>query len=258
MIGIFDSGLGGLTVAREIIKKLPGQPIVYFGDTARTPYGNKGKKTIIKYAIEDAKFLLQQGADIIVIGCNTVSAVAAEVLREKFNLPIFDVIEPAVEAALRITKNNRIGVIGTRATIASGVYQKKLKIKNLKLKICEAACPLFVPLAEEGWVNSPEALAIAKKYLAPLKKAKVDTLILGCTHYPFLKPIIRRVMGGQVKLIDSAQAVADKLKDTYPKGQAKKNTFKHKIFFSDLTPFASKVARAWLGNGSKIKIAPTK
>lgn len=257
MIGIFDSGLGGLTVVKAIKKALPGQPIIYFGDTARTPYGNKGKEVIVKYAQEDAQFLLRQGADVIVIGCNTASAVAAEVLRKKFKTPIFDVIMPAVEAAVKTTKNGRIGVIGTRATIGSKIYEKKLRIKDGGLRIFSIACPLFVPLTEEGWLNKPETLQIAEKYLTPLKRAKVDTLILGCTHYPFLKSVIGRVMGKKVKLIDSAQAVAEKLKTVYRTDKRTDNT-EYKIFFSDLTPFALNLTKTWLGKGNKIKILQVK
>ncbi|HSO71582.1 MAG TPA: glutamate racemase, partial [Thermodesulfobacteriota bacterium] len=169
MIGIFDSGIGGLTVVREILEQLPEYPIVYFGDTARTPYGTKSPKTITEYAIEDMEFLLAQGAKIIIIACNSVSSVAADILREKFNVPIFEVIAPAVQKTLEVTRNSRVGVIGTRATIGSGVYERSLKTLRADIQVFSQACPLLVPLVEEGWLKRPETKQIVRKYLFPLK-----------------------------------------------------------------------------------------
>lgn len=214
MIGVFDSGVGGLTVVKELRKQLPEYDLIYFGDTARTPYGNKSKETIIKYALEDADFLISKGAKVLVVACNTASAVAFDALKEKYpNIPMFEVITPAVEQAVGATKNNRVGVIGTRATIDSGIYEKKLKEKNNALIIKSQSCPLFVPFIEEGWIKKIELKMIARRYLSPLKHHNIDTLILGCTHYPIIKDIIQKKIGERVKLIDSAEAVSEKIKN---------------------------------------------
>ena len=208
MIGIFDSGLGGLTVARAVMDALPGYDMVYFGDTARTPYGAKSAATVEKYALEDTQLLLDRGATIIVIACNSASSVATESIVKAFNVPVFEVITPAVDLAVSITKTAAIGVIGTRATITSGIYEKKIVEKSPRTRVYSIACPLLVPLVEEGWVKKPETAMITKKYLHPLKTKPIDTLILGCTHYPILKKTIQQKIGKNVKVIDSATAVA--------------------------------------------------
>ncbi|MEA3429306.1 MAG: glutamate racemase [Thermodesulfobacteriota bacterium] len=213
MIGIFDSGIGGLTVVQAIIEELSGYDIVYFGDTARTPYGNKSPETVVKYALENTGFLLSKGANIIVMACNTASSVATEKVAERFDVPIFEVITPAVEFAVKTSKKSRIGVIGTRATISSGIYEKKIKQMNPDVKVYSFPCPLLVPLVEEGWLKKPETRMIVKKYLHPLKVRQIDTLILGCTHYPILKNIIQQKVGKRVNIIDSSIAVAGKVKD---------------------------------------------
>lgn len=212
-IGIFDSGVGGLTVVKEISKKLPHEDIVYFGDTARVPYGNKSKETVTKFSIENAIFLLRFDVKLIVVACNTSSSVSLEVLKRDFKVPMVDVIEPGVLQALRSTRNARIGIIGTRTTVSSKSYEKKIKKFMPEAKIFAQACPLFVPLAEEGWVNNGVASDIAEIYLAPLKKNKIDTLVLGCTHYPILKGIIKKVVGKKINLVDSASALADEVKN---------------------------------------------
>jgi glutamate racemase len=212
MIGIFDSGVGGLTVARAIMEKIPGYDIVYFGDTAHSPYGTKSPETVIGYSVNNIEFLLSQGASVIVIACNTASSVATEGVLERFAVPIFEVITPAVELAVSSSKNFRFGVIGTRATMASGIYEKKIIEMQPTAKIYSIACPLLVPLVEEGWLNKPEAAMIVKKYLHPLKTRQIDTLILGCTHYPLLKKVIQRKTGKRVRLIDSSISVADDIK----------------------------------------------
>ena len=212
MIGIFDSGVGGLTVVRALMDKLPGYNMIYFGDTARTPYGTKSRETVINYAVENTEFLLDKGAGIIVMACNSASSVATEKLREKFELPVFEVITPAVELSINISEGCRIGVIGTRATINSGIYEKKILEINSRAKVFSASCPLMVPLVEEGWFDKPETTMIVKKYLHPLKTRQIDALILGCTHFPILKNIIQRKIGKRVYLVDSSIAIAEKIK----------------------------------------------
>lgn len=211
MIGIFDSGLGGLTVVKAIMDALPGYDITYFGDTARTPYGTKSKNTVIRYSLENTNFLLNNGAKLIIMACNTASSVATENLSREYSIPIFEVITPAVEMAITHASKQRIGVIGTRATINSGVYETKIKQVSPSAKVYSQACPLLVPLVEEGWLKKPETAMIAKKYLHKLKMKQVDTLILGCTHYPLLKKTIQRKIGSRVNIIDSSIAVAGKV-----------------------------------------------
>lgn len=212
-VGIFDSGLGGLTVQKELIEQLPSEHTVYFGDSGRSPYGTKSKETIIHFAMQDAAFLLSQKVKMIVIACNTASAHAYKSLAESINIPVIEVVTPGAKAALESTVNGRIGVIGTSATIGSNVYYDAIK-SNAASKgmsddvlIFQKSCPLFVGLAEEGWWDNDVAMAAANKYLLPLKEAGVDTLVLGCTHYPLLQKVIGKVMGENVKLINSAGEV---------------------------------------------------
>lgn len=258
MIGIFDSGLGGLTVAREIMRLLSDYPVVYFGDTARTPYGNKSKKAIERYAIENTKFLLSKGAKIIVIACNTASALAYDTIKKTFKAPVFEVITPAVNEAVAVTKNGHLGIIGTRSTVNSGVYEKKIKTFNFRLKTYNQPCPLLVPLIEEGWIGETETENILKEYLAPLRRKNIDTLILGCTHYPLLKPLIKKVMGKKVRLVDSAEAaayeVARKVKEIPLASPFVKGGLR-RIYVSDRTPYFQKIAENWLGQKIKLQIA---
>jgi len=209
-IGVFDSGIGGLTVVKELMHQLPDEHIIYLGDTAHVPYGIKSPATIIKLTLDNILFLLKQNVKLIVVACNTASSLALDVVRRHFRIPIIGVIQPGVKQAVKLTKTKCIGVIGTRATINSRAYEKQIKSIDSAIKVTSQACPLFVPLVEEGWDNQPETITIAKRYLMPLNKRskKMDTLILGCTHYPLLKSIIRDVMGGNIRLIDSAQQVA--------------------------------------------------
>lgn len=257
MIGIFDSGVGGLTAVREIFKKLPDYQIVYFGDTARTPYGTKSKETIIRYAREDAKFLLDKGAKIIIIACNTASAVASSVLREEFKVPIFEVIGPAIERAVAVTKNKKVGVIGTRATIGSGVYEELIKKNNIEIQVTSQACPLLVPLVEECWLDKPETKRIVKKYLQPLKNKQIDTLILGCTHYPALKNIIQSRVGRRVKLVDSAEEVVSELKNFLASHKEVAGNLarggEHRFYVSDLTPQVPRIAEKLLGQRVRLE-----
>jgi glutamate racemase len=207
-IGVFDSGIGGLTVLRALRERLPGESFVYLGDTARVPYGTKGADTVTRFATEATLLLATRGVKAVVVACNTASAIALERLREVADLPIYGVIEPGVEAALRVTRG-RVGVIGTLATLASDRYGQLLRAQREDLLIVGKACPLFVPLAEEGWVDGEVTEAVAETYLAEMREAGVDTLILGCTHYPILKHAIGKVMGPDVQLVDSALVLAD-------------------------------------------------
>jgi glutamate racemase len=212
-IGIFDSGVGGLTVVRQIHAALPHEDLVYLGDTARVPYGTKSPSTVVRFSCEDTRFLTQQGVKAVVVACNTASAWALPVLEKKFRVPIFGVILPGVRTALAKTRNRRIGVIGTSATIRSKAYSNGLLARCDTVKVFARSCPLLVPLVEEGWTNHPVTCQILAEYLSPLRRHRIDTLILGCTHYPLLKPAIRAVVGRALVLIDSAESCARYVKD---------------------------------------------
>ncbi len=258
MIGIFDSGLGGLTVVRALMERLPGYDMIYFGDTARTPYGTKSRETVIRYSIENTDFLLENGASVIVMACNTASSVATETILNRYSVPVFEVITPAVAQALQVSTGLNLGVIGTRATISSGIYEKKLKIKNKKARVFSSPCPLLVPLVEEGWMNKPETRMIVKKYLHPLKTRQIDTLILGCTHYPLLKKIIQEKAGKRVKIIDSSLAVAGSIKN-YVENNPEVNDLLAKkgetrFFVSDITEQFSKTANAILNKNIVLEL----
>ena len=210
-IGIFDSGVGGLTVFRAIERRLPNESLIYLGDTARIPYGTRSLETVRRYAMEDAAFILSQHVKALVIACNTASASAANLLREKFALPILGVIGPGARRAVAATRNGHIGVIATEGTVASGAYERAMLALRTGLEIISRPCPLFVPLTEEGWVDHPVTRAVAEEYLADLRATSVDTLVLGCTHYPILRPVIEAVLGDRLNFIDSGEAVADEL-----------------------------------------------
>jgi glutamate racemase len=207
-IGIFDSGIGGLTVARAIYDRLPGESTIYFGDTARVPYGPKSPETVRRYSLEILHWLLGQGVKAVVIACNTSTAHALETLQAESPVPVIGVIEPGARAAAAATRGGPVGVIGTAGTIASNAYAKAIKRMRSEARVEQRACPLFVPLVEEGWFEHPAAELIAREYLAPLHAVGVDALVLGCTHYPLLKPLLERVMGPNVRLIDSGQETA--------------------------------------------------
>ncbi len=248
MIGVFDSGVGGLTLVKELLKVLPDYPIVYFGDTARTPYGNKSSATICHYARQDVEFLLTKGATMIVIGCNTASAEATDYLRQTFpDLPIFEVISPAVATALQNPQTKRLGVIGTRGTIASAVYQDKIKIARPEVEVLATPCPLFVPLVEEGRLNSRETKIIVRKYLQKLKVSNLDTLILGCTHYPLLAQVISAKIGKRVRLVDPALATAKLIADSIATLPVKPDGGLRHVYVSDLTPHVGAIAKLLLG-----------
>ena len=207
-VGVFDSGIGGLTVAHAVIQQLPHESVTYFGDTARVPYGPKSPDTVRRYSREIASFLVEQGVKTLVVACNTATAHALPVLRETLSVPVLGVIEPGARAAVQATRNGHVGVIGTAGTIKSGAYERALRALEPSLRVTARACPLFVPLVEEGWVNHEATHLVAEEYLAPLLREDVDTLVLGCTHYPLLKSVIADVLGGSVRLIDSAEETA--------------------------------------------------
>jgi glutamate racemase len=207
-IGIFDSGIGGLTVVREVHRALPHEDVVYLGDTARVPYGTKSPETVTRFACEDAQFLVRKKVKAIVVACNTASAWALATLQSQFRVPIFGVITPGAQAAWEKTRNRCIGVIATAATIRSRAYQVAIADFDEQAKVIACPCPLLVPLVEEGWLEHKVTQAVLQEYLLPLLREKVDTLILGCTHYPLLKSAIGRIAGRQVALVDSAECCA--------------------------------------------------
>ncbi len=207
-VGVFDSGVGGLTVVRELMERLPGEDIVYFGDTARVPYGSKSPGTVIRFARENLEFLKRKNVKIIVIACNTASSIALPGIRENEEMPVTGVLLPGAGAAVKTTRNGRIAVIGTSATIRSRAYEKAIHSLDPSLKVRSHPCPLFVSLAEEGWLDNEVTEMVARRYLEPLADFKADTLVLGCTHYPLLKDVISRVAGDSVTLVDSAMETA--------------------------------------------------
>lgn len=210
-IGVFDSGVGGLTVVKEIMRALPKESIVYYGDTARVPYGSKSPETIIAYSRQIAKFLMTQEVKAIVVACNTVSALALETIKNEFDVPFIGVVKPGAKMAARATQNKRIGIIATEGTIQSGIYETFLKTTNPEVEVFGKACPLFVPLAEEGWLKDDVTRQVAERYLAELKEKNVDSLVLGCTHYPLLRSVIGEVMGEGVTLVNPAYETAREL-----------------------------------------------
>lgn len=211
-IGVFDSGVGGLTVAREIMRQLPNERIVYFGDTARVPYGSKSPETITRYSKQIARFLQTQQVKAIVIACNSASACALEALEEEIDLPIIDVVRPGAKTALETTQNGKIGVIATEATISSGIYKRYIEESDKSVSVISKACPLFVPLVEEGLWEDPVTDEIAGRYLSELIDSGIDTLILGCTHYPLIRSTVGRIMGEKVSLVNPAYETARALK----------------------------------------------
>ena len=216
-IGVFDSGIGGLTVVREIIRQIPNERIVYFGDTARLPYGTKSKETIIRYSRQIINFLKNEGVKAIVVACNTASALALETIEDEIELPIIGVVKPGAKTAVSVTRNKRIGIIGTEGTINSGLYTKVIQEQDDSIEVIGKACPLFVSLVEEGWLHDAITDQVAARYLEDLKEAQVDTLVLGCTHYPLLRSTVGRVMGPDVNLVNPAYETALELKELLAK-----------------------------------------
>lgn len=211
-IGVFDSGVGGLTVAREIMRQIPNERIVYFGDTARVPYGSKSKETVIKYSRQVIRFLQNEGVKAIVIACNTASAFAIDTVQQEFSIPIIGVLKPGAKSAVETTSNGRIGIIATEGTINSGMYDLFIKGQNPNFEVIGKACPLFVPLVEEGMLHDTITDQVAQRYLTTLKDKDIDTLIMGCTHYPLLKSTVEKIMGEGVRLVNPAYETAIELK----------------------------------------------
>jgi len=211
-IGVFDSGVGGLTVVRQIHKLLPHEELIYLGDTARVPYGTKSPTTVVRFATEITRFLEQQQVKAVVVACNTVSAWALPSLEKNFDMPILGVIQPGVEAAVEKTRGGRIGIIGTAATIRSQAYERAILFRNKEAQVFTRSCPLLVPLVEEGWIRHSVTRVVLEEYLAPLLRKHIDTLVLGCTHYPLLKYSLREIAGPDIVLVDSAVSCARSLK----------------------------------------------
>lgn len=252
MIGLFDSGVGGLTVVRALRAARPELSYVYLGDTARAPYGPKSPETIRRYAEEAADFLIGQGAKTLVIACNTASALAAGHLRARHpGLPIFEVVGPAARAAARVSGGKKIGLIGTRATVGSGVHERCLKEIDPAIEVIARPAPLLVSLVEEAWIDQPETAAIVRKYLAPIREAGVDALILGCTHYPLLKPLIAETMGEEVELVDPAEAVTAEFCATLEQDAAFAASLaadgRASYFTTDPAPAFAALGSRWLG-----------
>lgn len=234
-IGVFDSGVGGLTVVREIMRQIPNETIVYFGDTARVPYGSKSKKTVITYSRQIVKFLQTKDVKAIVIACNTASAFALETIESEVSIPVIGVVKPGAKVAAEITKNGNIGIIATEGCINSGIYNSYLHETNPNVKVYGKACPLFAPLVEEGWLDDPITIEIAKRYISELQPYDIDTLVLGCTHYPLLRNIIGPIVGDKVTLVNPAYETARSLKEVLVNNnlESTKPVGEHKFFVSD-------------------------
>ncbi len=249
-IGVFDSGIGGLTVVKALITNLPQESIIYCGDTARVPYGTKSKSTIVRFSLENVEFLLRLGVKCIVIACNTSSSWALPTLRKFFKVPIIGVIRPGASAAVRLSKNKRIGVVGTRATINSKAYDAAIHRLDPAVKVFSQCCPLFVPLVEEGWTQGAICRNVVETYLRPLQKQRIDTLILGCTHYPLLAQAIRQVMGAGVSLVDSGEQTASDVRavlagnDMLANGRLKP---RYRFFVTDEPAHFHQVGHRFLG-----------
>lgn len=251
-IGVFDSGLGGLTVFKVLARRMPEESLIYFGDTAHVPYGSKSPEAIARFSTTIAAFLANRGIKLLVVACNTSSAWALPAIRKAVKVPVIGVIEPGARGALGVSRGGRIGVIGTEATVRSGSYEKALKALKKGVRTAAAACPLFVPLVEEGWWSGEVVESVARKYLAPLRKARVDTVILGCTHYPYLKPVLARALGSRVRLIDSAEETARETETVLcdlglraPRGARGRREF----YASDAPERFKRLARRMLGAG---------
>ena len=249
-IGVFDSGIGGLTVVRALMNRLPNENIIYFGDTARVPYGPKSAQVVREYTAQDTDFLLSKNVKMIVIACNTVSSVAVDVVQKRAKIPVVGVILPGSESAVKSSKKKRIGVIGTLTTISSNAYANAIRQIDSSVEVFSQACPLFVPLAEEGWIEHSATELIANEYLFPIKLQKIDTLILGCTHYPILKNVIQKAVGDSVQLIDSGESTAATVEHILEKeGLRNPSTLKANVqfFVSDLPHKFLEIGELFLG-----------
>jgi glutamate racemase len=256
-LGLFDSGLGGLTVVRAVARTLPRERVIYFGDTARLPYGNKSKKTVTRLAVEALRFLEHFRIKTFVVACNSASALAMSVLEAEASVPVLGVVEAGSRQAAAATRRGRVAVIGTRATVASRCYEQALEALQPGIRVASAACPLFVPLVEEGWMDHPVTVRIAEEYLAPLRDFDADTLILGCTHYPLLKTMIGNIMGEEVTLIDSGEAMALELETRLRTlgGLAPERTGPNRFFVSDQAERFHDEARRFLGDAAPGRVS---
>jgi glutamate racemase len=245
-IGIFDSGVGGLTVQRAVMEALPALDTVYLGDTARVPYGTKSAEVVTQYSLRNARFLIRQEIEMLVVACNTASAVALPALRAELPIPVLGVVEPGARAAARESRSGRIGVIGTQGTVASGAYQAAILAARPGAEVVARPCPLFVPLAEEGWTDPGDEVlrVVARRYLSPLLEARIDTLVLGCTHYPLLKAAIAEALPG-VRLVDSAEAIAAEVRERL--GAVPGPDGRHRFFVTDTPERFLAVAGRFLG-----------
>lgn len=248
-IGVFDSGVGGLTVLRALMERLPGESTVYLGDTARVPYGTKSADVVTRYSLRNAEFLLRQDVKLLVVACNTASAVALPALTGRLQIPVLGVIEPGGAAAAAQSRSGRIGVIGTQGTVRSGAYQRALEAVRPGVNVLARPCPLFVPLAEEGWISGDVPRMVAQRYLGEMVQGRIDTLVLGCTHYPLLKGVIAEVVGPDVALVDSAEATADAVVALLD-GKARRSPGtppEHRYFTTDVPDRFVEVAARFLG-----------
>jgi glutamate racemase len=249
-IGVFDSGIGGLTVLKEILRELPQESTIYLGDTARVPYGIRSAETVMRYSFENTKFLSSKGIKILVIACNTASSVSLDALKNSVAIPVLGVIEPGSKAAVKATQNRKIGVIGTSATVQSNAYTTAIHAIDPAIQVFGLACPLFVPLVEEGWITGNIAMMIAKQYLSGIKEKGIDTLVLGCTHYPLLKKVISDVMGEEVTLIDSAVETSREIKTVLALSELEreqKQSPRREFYVTDSPDRFVKVGESFLG-----------
>jgi glutamate racemase len=249
-LGVFDSGIGGLTVVKSLRKILPSEDIIYFGDTARVPYGSKSSQTITQFAMQDVKFLITRKVKMIIVACHSVSSVCLDDLKKGFNLPIIGVLEPGAKAVVKATKNGRVGVIGTQATILSGAYERAIKKLSKEVEIIAKPTPLFVPLAEEGLITNPITLQVVKFYLSTMIAENIDTLLLGCTHYPLLKNVIGKVFKNKIKVVDASLETAIEAKRILSSMNLLNHSRKSgslRFYLSDLTPNFSDIGRRFLG-----------
>lgn len=238
-IGVFDSGIGGLTVVRSLMERLPFENIIYFGDTARVPYGIKSVDTINRYASQITEFLIKKDVKLLIVACNTMAAVAHQAITDLSPVPVLEVIDASARIAIKNTKSKSIGVIGTPATINSNAYARAIHLLDKEAKVFSQACPLFVPLVEEGWFDHQATRLIAQEYLKPVIAEQIDTLVLGCTHYPLLKPLLQEIMGKGVNLIDSAEAMADIAADLIDKQKIanKRGSLPNYVFYVSDVPY---------------------
>ncbi|HDM08678.1 MAG TPA: glutamate racemase [Candidatus Omnitrophica bacterium] len=252
-IGVFDSGVGGLTIVKEIMDFLPQESVIYLGDTARVPYGTKSQPTVLKFTTQAIEFFNTRGIKMLLIACNTSSSLALPYLKDGFDFPVYGVIDPGVSEALNVTRIGRIGVIGTRATISSRIYEMRLKQQRGEVEVFSYPCPLFVPLIEEGWIDDPVTYKVAKRYLDNFKRHGIDTLILGCTHYPLIKNVIRQVIGKHVALVDSARTLVREIKNKLKilNLENKGGSLRYEFYVSDEPEQFKKLGSFFLGREIK-------